>query len=82
MVMPTHMAIETDSVTGATYCALADAPVATTHHVSALVLIDLDPTGDVVGVEFAAGLAAVPDEEWRALLDAVPSHAADFRTLR
>lgn len=79
--MPTDVLVEREPTTGATYCYFSRAPVAATHHVSDLVLVDLDARGQVIGVEFVGGIALVSDEEWGLLAQMAPSEAAALRNL-
>lgn len=79
--MPTDVLVEREPTTGATYCYFSGVPVAATHHVSDLVLVDLDSRGHVIGVEFAGGLDGVSDEEWELIAALAPSEAATLRAL-
>jgi uncharacterized protein YuzE len=82
MVMVADMVVERDPETGAVYCAFGTAPVARTRHLSDLVLVDVDNLGDVIGVEFAGDPRRLTDDDWRAVLEAVPQRAVQLTTLR
>lgn len=82
MVMTADMVIDRDPGTGAIYCAFGSAPVARTRHLSDLVLVDVDAQDEVVGIEFAGDVDHLPDEHWRAVLDALPDQAGQLTTLR
>ena len=56
------MRVEFDPEVRAWYLTLSDAPVGTTVHVSDEVLVDLDGSGGVIGVEFLLAPAELSEE--------------------
>lgn len=71
--------MRTDPETGASYFRLTDAEIMGTRHVSDLIMVDLDKTGEPVGVEFAgSSLPSAPG--WKLLFEAFPSLAAPLST--
>jgi uncharacterized protein YuzE len=64
--------VETDLGTGATYYVLTANEVAHTWNASEMVSVDIDEQGQAVGVEFAAGVTNVADQDWHAMYDRFP----------
>ena len=66
------MRVEFDPEVRAWYLTLSDTPVSTTVHVSDEVLVDLDESGGVVGVEFLLAPAELSDEVRASLFGRFP----------
>lgn len=68
-----------DKTTGVCYFTLTDAPVARTHSVTNLIMVDLDANNDPIGIEFAMNFNQVSEEDWIALSQAYPSLSEAIR---
>ena len=66
------MRVDFDPEVQAWYLTLSDAPVAKTVHVSDEVVVDLDASGAVVGVEFLLAPAAIEPSVREALFERFP----------
>ena len=66
------MRVDFDPEVQAWYLTLSDAPVARTVHVSDEVVVDVDASGAVVGVEFLLAPAAIEPSVREALFERFP----------
>lgn len=66
------MRVDFDPEVQAWYLTLSDAPVAKTVHVSDEVVVDVDASGAVVGVEFLLAPAAIAPSVREALFERFP----------
>ncbi len=66
------MRVDFDPEVQAWYLTLSDAPVAKTVHVSDEVVVDVDTSGAVVGVEFLLAPAAIEPSVRKALFERFP----------
>lgn len=66
------MRVDFDPEVQAWYLTLSDAPVAKTVHVSDEVVVDVDASGAVVGVEFLLAPAAIEPSVRKALFEWFP----------
>ncbi len=65
--------LEHDAHSGASYLRILDAPVARSIHVTDLVMVDVEDSGQPVGVEFTMGTHAATPEDMRELFRAFPA---------
>ncbi len=66
------MRVDFDPEVQAWYLTLSDAPVAKTVHVSDEVVVDVDASGAIVGVEFLLAPAAIEPSVREALFERFP----------
>lgn len=72
------MRVERDVEVGSTYVTLSDAAVHRTIELDDLVLVDLDESGSVVGIDLAVDVRQLSPRETRLLCNAFPSVAVEL----
>lgn len=70
---------ERDDHSGASYLRISQASGVHTVHVGDMILVDVDESGEPVGIEFAMGASHVTPDEAAALIDAFPQAEGPIR---
>ena len=70
---------EQDDHSGASYLRISQAPVVRTVHVGDMILVDVDESGEPVGIEFAMGASHLTPDEAAALIQAFPQAEGPVR---